>query len=778
MIEELEDKLVIAWLQEEEYVSSFLDLLLKIFQVLKQDYSEEYETELDSQVENLYQLSADDALRQAERILKEFIGDQRSCHAKRDRTLLLIMENLDEIFKGLGDIGQKQFRAYIQNNNFITILATSQSLFDGVKSREYPFYGFFNPHYLEKLTKEEAQSLLLKIAQLENNQELETFIQSTKGRDRIAAIHHLAGGNHRVYIIFSQFLTRDSLDELVQPVMQTLDELTPYYQAKMQWLSPQQRKIIEFLCDRRNAIPVKEIAQRCFITHQTASSQLKDLREKGYVTSESIGRASYYELQEPLMRICLEVKKQRGEPIKLFIDFLRIWYTEKELKERLEILPEKCLEREYINYALAARAELILSDSTQKVSEEDKLIDRGITEVNTGNLETALKLFDQAIKINSENDYIWTNRGIALYKLGRFEEALDSFNKAIKINQDDDFIWLKHGLALRIIGRFEEALASYNKAITINQNNDSAWSSRGVTLCVLGRFKEALNSFDKAIKINPNDDFVWVSRGVDLGELGRLEEAIVSHRKAISINPDNDSAWAGQGFALGGLGRFKEALDCFDKAIKINSDDYFVWVSRGFALRELGRFEEALASYNKAISVNYKYPFVFLNLIGILFKLNRWEEGFKDLDDALNRFANTEEFETGETTEFIQIIWESTTDITIWKSRLKTLVEIYDKHQVVSTLSKGIVDNVPILMSEMVSNKAASSWLEIWQEIAGDKPELAIALRFLKTAVEYKETKGDRKVLLQLAKEERELLESLLKLSSEFRVRYSELEVF
>ena len=40
--------------------------------------------------------------------------------------------------------------------------------------------------------------------------------------------------------------------------MQTLDELTPYYQARMQWLSPQQRKIIELLCDRRYAVPVKK----------------------------------------------------------------------------------------------------------------------------------------------------------------------------------------------------------------------------------------------------------------------------------------------------------------------------------------------------------------------------------------------------------------------------------------------------------------------------------------------------------------------------------------
>lgn len=47
------------------------------------------------------------------------------------------------------------------------------------------------------------------------------------------------------------------------------------------------------------------------------------------------GRESYYELCEPLMRLCMEVKKQRGEPVSLFVDFLRIWYTQPELKTML-----------------------------------------------------------------------------------------------------------------------------------------------------------------------------------------------------------------------------------------------------------------------------------------------------------------------------------------------------------------------------------------------------------------------------------------------------------
>ena len=54
---------------------------------------------------------------------------------------------------------------------------------------------------------------------------------------------------------------------------------------------------------------------------------LKKLREMGYVRADQAGRESYYELREPLMRISREVKKLRGEPTRLFVEFLRVWYS-------------------------------------------------------------------------------------------------------------------------------------------------------------------------------------------------------------------------------------------------------------------------------------------------------------------------------------------------------------------------------------------------------------------------------------------------------------------
>ena len=378
-LDSLRDRLLIAWLREEEWgVMSFLDLLLRILRAL---IAEDKNQELKDQVEGLYQLSSDEAERAAAALLKEYVGR---------RTLLIIVENLDDLFHGLEDEGQKRLRSYLQENPFSTILATSQSLFGGVSLQTSPFYGFFRINHLEELTLEDATQLLTKIAELEGDEDLASLIKTSLGRVRLRALHRLAGGNHRVYIIFSQFLTRESLNELIEALMRTLDELTPYYHERIRWLSPQQRKIVELLSDRGNALSVKEIASRCFMSHQTASAQLKSLREWGYVRTNPVGRESYYELREPLMRLCVEVKKHRDEPIRLVVELLRSWYTSEELQKKLDTLPREVAgprsEREHILAAMSQyqRAEVLVSLSNPNRTDQAvlRLIQRDDSDID------------------------------------------------------------------------------------------------------------------------------------------------------------------------------------------------------------------------------------------------------------------------------------------------------------------------------------------------------------------------------------------------------------
>jgi DNA polymerase III delta prime subunit len=340
--QEAQSKALIAWMREEEWgVTNFFELVLRILRTLDASYPQ---FNLEKRTAPIYDMSMAEAEKQAESLLLEVLGEKR---------LVVFLENLDDLFEQLGDQGQKAWRAFIQNHNNMILVCTTPSLFAGVSLQKSAFYGFFDIEPLTELSFEDVVLLLGKIATERGDQELAEFILTPEGRSRIRAVHHLAEGNPRIYIIFAQFLSRETLDELVQAFMHTLDELTPYYQARMKELSGQQRKIVEYLVNYRGAAAVKQIAKSCFITQQTCSSQLKQLKQKRYVRAIEQGRESYYELCEPLMRLCMEVKKQHGEPVGLFVEMLRIWYTEDQLKALLDGPAQNCsLDMAYLNKAL------------------------------------------------------------------------------------------------------------------------------------------------------------------------------------------------------------------------------------------------------------------------------------------------------------------------------------------------------------------------------------------------------------------------------------------
>ena len=974
-MQDLRDKLLIAWLQEEEWgIASFLDLLRGIFRAIAKEYKAEYEAELHDDVEKLYDLSPEQAEFKAAELLRDFVGK---------RVLLLIVENLEDVFSGLGDFGQKQLKAYIQNYSFLTILATSQSLFDGVKHSNNPFYDFFDLRELDEFKLDDAVALLNHIANLEGNSDLASFIQSPTGRDRIKVVHYLSGGSPRVYIVFSAFLmTPESLDKLVEPFMEMLDSLTPYYQDRMKYLSNQQRKIVDFLCDRGGAARVKEIAKRCFIEQRTVSSQLKDLRDKGYVKTEEIGRESWYELREPLMRFCLEVKKQRNQPIRLIVDFIRVWYTRKELQQRLglrmadvdlaekeshfmyrqglkPIPPDAVMEREYYTRALEAierneedprlkayfdeieycreqKDDVSALEYAEKLvesrgkakdwSEKGRCLNRlkrydealesldkaleldsnyAMAWANRGNVlrnlkrydealesydrtleldanyqlawanrgsvlsnlkryDEALASLDRALELDANYQWAWANRGYVLYKLERYDEALASLDRALELDANDDWDWANRGNVLSNLKRYDEALASYDCALALNANYQWAWANRGDVLYKLERYDEALASFDRAIELDPNYHSDWANRGNVLSNLKRYDEALASYDRALELDANNLSAWALRGYVLSNLKRYDKALVSYDRALELDANNQWAWTlrgdllsnlerydealasydraleldaniqwawvnrghvlynlkrydealvsydraleldanlqsawvnrgnilnnlkrydealvfldraieldanhrwawgNRGWTLDNLGRYEEALISCDKAIELGDQSSYAFFNRAISLLGLNHWDAGIGALDDAFPRLEPGDEAYAEDADLIIRNLFINTQNLAISQTRITSLIAVYKKYEYLSVLGQGIVRNIPALMSEMVSEKAARTWLELWQEPTSNYEEFQIPIRLLDAAIRYKETEGDRRVLLELAIEERNLLEPLV----------------
>ena len=314
----------VALLKEEEWgVASFLDLVVRILRALAHEAPE-----LDAEIADvLDEFSKDPAEAEA-------LALARLRHHTRGKTLLLLCENLVDLFDGLGDEGQKRWRAAIQEDGNWAIVASTPSLFSGVMRQDTPFYGFFTVRALDKIDFEIGLQLLVKKAMHEGKMELAEFLRTPLGRARARAIHHLAAGNHRAYVVLFDFLDKESLDDLVRPFMHMVDDLTPYYQDRIRQLAPAQRKIVEFLCLEGKPKKIKDISRPCLMSHQTAAKQIAELQVAGFVGRKRIGRNTFCELSEPLMRICMEVKDNRTQYFRLFVELLRHWFTNRELERR------------------------------------------------------------------------------------------------------------------------------------------------------------------------------------------------------------------------------------------------------------------------------------------------------------------------------------------------------------------------------------------------------------------------------------------------------------
>lgn len=777
-MEDLRDRVRIAWLREEEWgVSSFLDLLIRILRALGETYPD---SRLEQEVSRLFELDAASAEREAAHALERFLGG---------RTLFLILENVDDLFDGLGEQGQQKFRAYLQNHASWTILAAAQGLFSGVSLQSSPFYGFFRIKHLKELSLDEAAGLLRKIAVLTGDHDLAAYIGTPAGRARIRAVHHLAGGNHRIYVILSQFLTRKSLDELVEPFLSAMDDLTPYYQARMAWLSPQQRKIVDVLCVEGRALPVKELARRCFLSSQVTSSQLKTLRQLGYVQQTPVGRETYYELREPLMRLSFEVKRQRGGPIRLFVDFLRFWYSRYEMEQSLAALDAMAgLERQYFESALAMidtqaedpRVAACLSDLRNlnargewgrclEISEEMIAI-RGeardyrnyaVYLMRLDRIAEAEGAIDQAISLGDGNDPdAWSVRARILGFASRYDDMLLALDKAIKLSPSNPVLWELRVTTLIALSRLEEVIASAERAIALGAVSMVAWAGKAVALFQLGNVSTARQVIDEALQAAPEDALLWGVKAFMATQLDD-EDTLVFVEKATALSPQDSTLTGLKGVALLKRGRHEDALQVFRSIVSTDASSAQGWIGISRALMDLGQTDGAIEAFERALALGAGGPREWLAYLQIVLNQGDWSKAMGALALALDRNLFGEQGDPGLTEALLRFVANSSSS-EVMRERAAELVSSYADRQLLPPLA-GMVLLVGLsgTSSHEMANVALERWLGVWEQVGSSHPEFLLPLKLTKYGLEYSRS-GDPRVLLELPAEERRLVDLAL----------------
>jgi DNA-binding transcriptional ArsR family regulator len=484
------------------------------------------------------------------------IKDWRRKHGKR---LLLLAENFDQILGQINDERDNaRLRDALMNDGAVMILGGATTFFKEARAYDQPLYNFFKIYDLADLKFAQMQELLRRRAQTDGIANFKTKLE--QNASRLRALEYFTGGNPRLVLMLYRVVSHSDVTEVRRALEKLLDEVTPYYKAKVETLPPQQRKILDHIARvsgrTSEGLTPTEIAEAVRLSPNQVSAQLKRLMELGYVRTDNLRkRSSYYMLSEPLYAIWHQMRFGRTphQRMLFLINFLKVWYTAEQIGEESKRLSTRFQERlvaaewdgardtlEYLRYLAEA-----MNDTPERMVSLESLIRRHfellIAETGTDELLARIKREDLT------------------------DETLNQLSKALRLSAVSlsPIVGYRGKVALRdreVVGD-QEKVALYDREVEkvlrqterqlIKQIGHFFWNLRGMALVAQGHYQDAIASFDRALVIMPgfqealyNRGRVYLKKFIDLVKQGQFDKAKQDWDEAMdSVRQANNKNW-------------------------------------------------------------------------------------------------------------------------------------------------------------------------------------------------------------------------------------------
>ena len=152
-----------------------------------------------------------------------------------------------------------------------------------------------------------------------------------------------------------------------------------------------------------------------------------------------------------------------------------------------------------------------------------------------GQIEDSLNLAEIAVKIDDENEALWTTLAEAQIANKLYEKALNSLKKAEKINPKMGEIYFAKSSIFLKQSKIKKAKTSLQSGIKILPKNFNAIFQLGNIYLMEKNYEKALEQFTKAIEINKDFWQAINNKGLAYYELDKINLSIESFKKAIAL---------------------------------------------------------------------------------------------------------------------------------------------------------------------------------------------------------------------------------------------------
>lgn len=572
------------------------------------------------------------------------------CQASGKR-LILFVENIDTVFKQLGDERQvHELRATLIERPEILLIGSANTVFEAIHNHGEPLYEFFRLFILKGLGPEDTRRILATLANDEDKPKVIELLDREQGR--LETIRRLTGGNPRLVVLACRILIESPLGSAFDDLERLIDEQTPYFKARIEELPVQARRVFHCLAEGWKPMQAREVADAAKLNSSHASAQLRQLIEKGYAREVTVPHAkrTLYEVGDRFYNIyyVLRFSRTGRDRLARLVAFLHDLFGPTGIRT----MYPAALEGPRIGAPHGDDHSSLLGVLAAYVVEDEDFAGRddwlwqalslaketwGPNAPVVAEIRESFAAYDPATPTRLTE---LLSRSAALSELGRLQELEALYRAVIEERPNDAGAWTFLGLTLMEVGRYHEGIEAFNRVLRDPFPADksesrflSAVASYGKTeaLFKLKQYAEALEVakwFEK--NITPDDSesllhlaaFAYDVSGRALAQLDQNEEAMVAWERVAESTRGHDPPWmrrraakslCAKGATLCKLDRSEEAVVAWKRVAEyVRPDDpqdlrkpIAAILSTGARLlNALGRSAEAEELCNKATEID------------------------------------------------------------------------------------------------------------------------------------------------------------------------------
>ncbi len=247
----------------------------------------------------------------------------------------------------------------------------------------------------------------------------------------------------------------------------------------------------------------------------------------------------------------------------------------------------------------------------------ESLYNQAVAAYDHGDVEGAIKLYEELLRKNPASLQARTNLGVALAHEGRYEDAIRQYGEGLKQDPKNGIVRLNLGLAWYKEAAFAKAGTEFERVYKQDPGNRQALYLQADCYLRLGRYRDVTRLLEPEYRAHPQDAAIQYALGTALIQEGQTDRGAVVIDQILK-NGNSAEAALLTGASQYASGKYDSAVVTIGKALDLNPNLPGGWTLLGRAWLKVGDNERAKTAFRQALEADPNDFDANIHLGGIL----------------------------------------------------------------------------------------------------------------------------------------------------------------